>query len=64
MCLYTEDKLDELKSSPNVSEATFGRFQEIATSIGLDAFENTAFLIEYILIKVFQSLEMDMDIQI
>ena len=44
---YTEDKLDELKSSPNVSEATFGRFQEIASQ-GLDAFTNTAFLIEYI----------------
>ena len=44
---YTEDKLDELKSSPNVSEATFGRFQEIASQ-GLDAFSNTAFLIEYI----------------
>ena len=43
----TEDKLDELKSSPNVSEATFGRFQEIASQ-GLDAFSNTAFLIEYI----------------
>ena len=43
----TEDKLDELKSSTNVSEATFGRFQEIASQ-GLDAFSNTAFLIEYI----------------
>ena len=44
---YTEDRLDELKSSRNVSEAIFGRFQEIATQ-GLDAFTNTAFLIEYI----------------
>ena len=44
---YTEDKLDELKSSPNVPDATFGRFQEIASQ-GLDAFSNTAFLIEYI----------------
>ncbi len=42
-----EDRLDQLKSSQNVSEATFGRFKEI-TSIGLDAFENTAFLIDYI----------------
>ena len=44
---YTEDRLDELKSSRNVSDAIFGRFQEIATQ-GLDAFTNTAFLIEYI----------------
>jgi|TARA_B100000287_G_scaffold262235_1_gene246748 hypothetical protein len=44
---YTEDKLDELKSSTNISEATFGRFQEIASQ-GLDAFSNTAFLLEYI----------------
>ena len=42
-----EDRLDELKSSKNVSEATFGRFSEI-TSRGLDAFENTAFLFDYV----------------
>ena len=41
------NKLDELKSSTNVPEATFGRFQEIASQ-GLDAFSNTAFLFEYI----------------
>ena len=44
---YSEDKLDELKSSTNISEATFGRFREIASQ-GLDAFSNTAFLLEYI----------------
>ena len=38
---YTEDKLDELKSSPNVSEATFGRFQ--IASQGLDAFSKQLF---------------------
>ena len=43
----SEDKLDELKNSPNVPDATFGRLSEI-TSIGLDAFENTAFLLDYI----------------
>ena len=42
-----EDRLDELKSSQNLSEATFGRFNEL-TSLGLDAFENTAFLIDFI----------------
>ena len=42
-----EDRLDELKSSQNLSEATFGRFKEM-TSLGLDAFENTAFLIDFI----------------
>ena len=47
-CICTlEDRLDELKSSTNVSEATFGRFSEI-TSRGLDAFENTAFLFDYV----------------
>jgi hypothetical protein len=40
MCF--EDKLDELKNSQSVPDATFGRLSEI-TSIGLDAFENTAF---------------------
>ena len=43
----SEDKLDELKNSQSVPDATFGRLSEI-TSIGLDAFENTAFLIDYI----------------
>ena len=42
-----EDRLDELKSSTNVAESTFGRFSEIS-SRGLDAFENTAFLIDYV----------------
>ena len=42
-----EDKLDELKNSENIPDATFGRFSEIS-SRGLDAFENTAFLIDYI----------------
>ncbi len=42
-----EDRLDELKNSQNISEATFGRFKEI-TSLGLDAFGNTAFLIDFI----------------
>lgn len=42
-----EDRLDELKSSTNVSDATFGRFSEI-TSRGLDAFENTSFLFDYV----------------
>ena len=42
-----EDKLDELKNSENIPDATFGRFNEIS-SRGLDAFENTAFLIDYI----------------
>ena len=42
-----EDKLDELKNSENIPNATFGRFSEIS-SRGLDAFENTAFLIDYI----------------
>ena len=42
-----EDKLDELKNSENILNATFGRFSEIS-SRGLDAFENTAFLIDYI----------------
>ena len=42
-----EDKLDELKNSQNIPDATFGRFSEIS-SRGLDAFENTAFLIDYI----------------
>ena len=47
-CICTpEDRLDELKSSSNVPEATFGRFSEIS-SRGLDAFENTAFLIDYV----------------
>lgn len=47
-CICTsEDRLDELKSSTNIAESTFGRFAEIS-SRGLDAFENTAFLIEYI----------------
>ena len=47
-CICTpEDRLDELKSSTNVSQSTFGRFAEIS-SRGLDAFENTAFLIDYI----------------
>jgi len=42
-----EDRLDQLKSSQNISEATFGRFKEL-TSLGLDAFENTTFLIGFI----------------
>ncbi len=42
-----EDRLDELKNSENIPDATFGRFSEIS-SRGLDAFENTAFLIDYI----------------
>ena len=42
-----EDKLDELKNAENIPDATFGRFSEIS-SRGLDAFENTAFLIDYI----------------
>ena len=42
-----EDKLDELKNSENIPDSTFGRFSEIS-SRGLDAFENTAFLIDYI----------------
>ena len=47
-CICTpEDRLDELKSSSNVPKATFGRFSEIS-SRGLDAFENTAFLIDYV----------------
>jgi len=47
-CVCTpEDRLDELKSSTNVAESTFGRFSEIS-SRGLDAFENTAFLIDYV----------------
>tara|TARA_B100000902_G_scaffold364576_1_gene384650 strand:- start:4 stop:978 length:975 start_codon:yes stop_codon:yes gene_type:complete len=47
-----QDKLDQLKSSQNISEATFGRFNEL-TSLGLDAFENTAFLIDFIQNKGF-----------
>jgi len=47
-----EDRLDQLKSSQNISEATFGRFNEL-TSLGLDAFENTAFLIDFIQNKGF-----------
>ena len=43
----SQDKLDELKNSQSVPDATFGRLNEI-TSIGLDAFENTAFLLDYI----------------
>ena len=42
-----EDRLDQLKSSQNISEATFGRFKEM-TSLGLDAFENTDFLLSLI----------------
>lgn len=44
---YTEDRLDELKSSTSVPDATFGRFRELASQ-GLDAFSNTAFLFDYI----------------
>lgn len=47
-----EDRLDQLKSSKNISVATFGRFNEL-TSLGLDAFENTAFLIDFIQNKGF-----------
>ncbi len=47
-----EDRLDELKNSESVSEATFGRFAELSSQ-GLDAFTNTAFLIEYIRSKGF-----------
>ncbi len=47
-CICTpEDRLDELKSSTNITDATFGRFFEI-TSRGLDAFENTSFLFDYV----------------
>lgn len=47
-CVCTpEDRLDELKNSSSFSQATFGRFGEIASQ-GLDAFSNTAFLFEYI----------------
>ena len=43
----SDDKLDELKNSQSVPDATFGRLSEM-TSIGLDAFQNTAFLLDYI----------------
>ena len=47
-CVCTpEDRLDELKNSSSFSEGTFGRFREISSQ-GLDAFGNTAFLLEYI----------------
>jgi len=51
----SEDKLDELKNSQSVPDATFGRLSEI-TSIGLDAFENTAFLLDYIFDQGFSLL--------